>query len=139
MDSNIHFFTVWTHRSAKSIFGADSHPVIRNGELLCFPSEEHAQAECDRLNAASGGSHVHYSVKPAHIRPVLANDLHLLAEAFRRVSGKRISAPPSPNIVLQGRRRRRNLGSFSRRDDDHIALVDLARPGRWRNRVALAF
>jgi len=33
MDSNIHFFTVWTHRSAKSIFGADSHPVIRNGEL----------------------------------------------------------------------------------------------------------
>jgi hypothetical protein len=27
MDSNIHFFTVWTHRSAKSIFGADSHPV----------------------------------------------------------------------------------------------------------------
>src|SRR5262249_20479801 len=57
MDSNIHVFTVWTHRSAKSIFGADSHPVIRNGELLCFPSEEHAQAECDRLNAASGGSH----------------------------------------------------------------------------------
>jgi hypothetical protein len=47
--------------------------------------EEHAQVECDRLNAASGGSHVHYSVKPAHIRPALANDLHLLAEAFRRV------------------------------------------------------
>jgi len=86
MDSNIHFFTVWTHRSAKSIFGADSHPVIRKGELLCFPREEHAQAECDRLNAASDGSHVHYSVKPAHIRPALANDLHLLAEAFRRVS-----------------------------------------------------
>jgi hypothetical protein len=90
MDNNIHFFTVWTHRRAKSIFGADSHPVIRNGELLCFPSEEHAQAECDRLNAASGGSHVHYSVKPAHIRPALANGLHLLAEAFRRASERDI-------------------------------------------------
>ena len=90
MDSNIHFFTVWTHRSAKSIFGADSHPVIRNGELLCFPSEEHAQAECDRLNAASGGSHVHYGVKPAHIRPSLANGLQLLAEAFHRASERGI-------------------------------------------------
>src|SRR5262249_4093264 len=95
MDSNIHFFTVWTHRSAKSIFGADSHPVIRNGELLCFPSEQHAQAECARLNAASGGSHAHYSVKPdsvkpAHIRPALANGLQLLAEAFRRASQRDI-------------------------------------------------
>ena len=90
LDSNIHFFTVWTHRSAKSIFGADSHPVIRNDELLCFPSEQHAHAECDRLNAASGGSHVHYSVKPAHIRPALANGPQLLAEAFRRASQRDI-------------------------------------------------
>jgi hypothetical protein len=86
MDSNIHFFTVWTHRSAKASLAPTRIPSFRNGELLCFPSEEHAQAECDRLNAASGGSHVHYSVKPAHIRPALANDLHPLAEAFRRVS-----------------------------------------------------
>jgi len=59
MDSNQHFFTVWTHRSAQSIFGAAFHPVVRKGELLCFATEESAQAECDRLNAGSGGSHVH--------------------------------------------------------------------------------
>jgi hypothetical protein len=81
MDSNIHFFTVWTHRSAKSIFGADSHPVIPQRRASWLPKRR-----SDRLNAASGGSHVHYSVKPAHIRPALANDLHPLAEAFRRVS-----------------------------------------------------
>ena len=86
MDTNQHFFTVWTHRSAKSIFGADSHPVIRNGELLCFASKTRAQAECDRLNAASGGSHVHYTIKPAHVQPSLTNGLQVLAEAFRRAS-----------------------------------------------------
>jgi hypothetical protein len=93
MDSNQHFFTVWTHRSAQSIFGAASHPVVRNGELLCFATEERAQAECDRLNAGSGGSHVHYTVKPAYVQPAPANGLAspenglaLLSEAFRRAS-----------------------------------------------------
>jgi hypothetical protein len=90
MNSNQHLFTVWTHRSAKSIFGADSRPVIRNGELLCFANEERAQAECDRLNAGSGGQHVHYTVKPAHVQPALANGLQLLAEAFRRASQRDI-------------------------------------------------
>jgi hypothetical protein len=93
MDTNQHFHTVWMHRSAHSIFGAASHPVIRNGELLCFATEERAQAECDRLNAGSGGSHVHYTVKPAHVQSAPANSLAspenglaLLSEAFRRAS-----------------------------------------------------
>jgi hypothetical protein len=93
MDSNQHFFTVWTHRSAQSIFGAAFHPVVRKGELLCFATEESAQAECDRLNAGSGGSHVHYTVKPAYVQPApwngLAspeNGLALLSEAFRGAS-----------------------------------------------------
>jgi hypothetical protein len=93
MDTNQHFHTVWMHRSANSIFGAASHPVVRNGELLCFATEERAQAECDRLNAGSGGSHVHYTVKPAYVQPLLGNGLaspenglELLSEAFRRAS-----------------------------------------------------
>src|ERR1041384_3646875 len=75
MDSNQHFYTVWTHRSAQSIFGAASHPVVRNGELLCFATEDRAQAECDRLNAGAGDSHVHYTVKPAYVQPAPANSL----------------------------------------------------------------
>jgi len=90
MDSNQHFYTVWTHRSAQSIFGAASHPVVRNGELLCFATEERAQAECDRLNAGAGGSHVHYTVKPAygHANSLASPEdgLALLSEAFRRAS-----------------------------------------------------
>jgi hypothetical protein len=86
MDSNQHFYTVWTHRSAQSIFGAASHPVVRNGELLCFATEERAQAECDRLNAGAGGSHVHYTVKPAYVHAnSLASPedgLALLSESF---------------------------------------------------------
>ena len=78
MNSDTHFFTVWTHRSAKSIFGPASNPVIRNGEYLCFENEERARAECDRLNAASG-SHVRYSIKPAHVPPP-PSGLHLLAK-----------------------------------------------------------
>jgi hypothetical protein len=78
---------------APSIFGAASHPVVRNGELLCFATEERAQAECDRLNAGSGGFYVHYTVKPAYVQPAPANGLAspenglaLLSEAFRRAS-----------------------------------------------------
>jgi len=97
MDSNQHFYTVWTHRSAQSIFGAASHPVVRNGELLCFATEDRAQAECDRLNAGAGGSHVHYTVKPAYVQPAPANSLAspedglaLLSEAYRRASQRRM-------------------------------------------------
>jgi len=93
MDSNQHFYTVWTHRNAQSIFGAASHPVVRNGELLCFATEERAQKECDRLNAGADGSHVHYTVKPAYVQPTPGNGLAnpedclaLLSEAFRRAS-----------------------------------------------------
>jgi hypothetical protein len=95
MDSNQHFYTVWL--SAQSIFGAASHPVVRNGELLCFATEDRAQAECDRLNAGAGGSHVHYTVKPAYVQPAPANSLAspedglaLLSEAFRRASQRRM-------------------------------------------------
>jgi hypothetical protein len=87
MDSNTHFFTVWAHRSAKSIFGSSSNPVIRNGEFLCFENEDRARAECDRLNAASGGSHVHYTIKPAHTLPP-PSGLHALANGFRWLSGE---------------------------------------------------
>ena len=73
MTSDTPFFTVWTNGSAESIFGAASHPVIRNGEYLCFETEERARAECDRLNAASG-SHVHYSVKPARVQMSLPRE-----------------------------------------------------------------
>ena len=84
MDSNQHFYTVWTHRSAQSIFGAASHPVVRNGELLCFATEERAQAECDRLNAGAGGSHVHYTVKPAYVQPAPVNRLSALPSRDNR-------------------------------------------------------
>ena len=30
------FFRIWAHRSAGSMFGAASSPVIRNGAFLCF-------------------------------------------------------------------------------------------------------
>lgn len=100
MNSNPHFFMVWAHRSAESIFGAASKPVIRNGAFLCFDSEGRALAECDRLNACSGGSHEHYSVKPAHAWPspprdplVPAGNLPWLSsqELARRLA--RLSAP----------------------------------------------
>ena len=80
MNSDPHFFMVWANRSAKSIFGAASNPVIRNGAFLCFDNEERALAECDRLNSGSGGSHEHYSVKPAHAWPSPTRGLLSLAE-----------------------------------------------------------
>ena len=100
MTSDTHFFTVWTNGGAESIFGAASHPVIRNGEYLCFETEERARAECDRLNAASG-SHVHYSIKPAHALASPARGLLSLANGFRwpaaRASARRPESPPSPS------------------------------------------
>jgi hypothetical protein len=74
MISDTHFFMVWAHRSAESIFGAAAKPVIRNGAFLCFDSERRALAECDRLNARSGGSHERYSIKLAHAWPSAPRD-----------------------------------------------------------------
>ena len=64
MQSDTQFYLVWAHRGSDSIFGAASHPVIRNGAFLCFDTEEPARAETDRLNARSGGTLMHYSIKP---------------------------------------------------------------------------
>ena len=75
MQNDTHFFMVWAHRSAGSIFGAASSPVVRNGVFLCFESEERARAESDRLNARAGGSHVHYSVKPTPVQMALPRSL----------------------------------------------------------------
>jgi hypothetical protein len=71
MQSDTHFFMVWAQRSPDSIFGGASNPVVRNGVFLCFQNEEKARAESDRLNARSGGSHVHYSVKPTPVQMAL--------------------------------------------------------------------
>lgn len=61
------FFVVLVHRSAKSIFGAASNPVMQNGKLLCFKTEEEARFERDRLNARTGRSHVRYSVRAIQV------------------------------------------------------------------------
>ena len=71
MQSDTQFFLVWAHRGPDSIFGAASHPVVRNGVFLCFDTEERARAETDRLNARSGGTHMHYSVKPTPVQMAL--------------------------------------------------------------------
>jgi hypothetical protein len=86
MDATTQSFTVWIHRSAKSMFGAASNPVMRNGNLLSFDDEGRAQAECNRLNSTSG-AHVHYSVKPAHAVALEAG-LVALADGFRRLTGE---------------------------------------------------
>jgi hypothetical protein len=69
------FFRIWAHRSAGSMFGAASSPVMRNGAYLCFEDEARAQAECDRLNAHRGEVNVHYSVMPTHIEASLPSEL----------------------------------------------------------------
>jgi hypothetical protein len=66
-----YLFMVWAHRSADSMFGAASSPVMRNGAFVCFESEEKALAEADRLNSRSGHSHMHYSVKPTLVQMAL--------------------------------------------------------------------
>jgi hypothetical protein len=71
MQSDTQFFMIWAHRSADSLFGAASSPVIRNGAFLCFESEARARAETDRLNARSGGTNVSYSIKPTKIEMAL--------------------------------------------------------------------
>jgi hypothetical protein len=91
MQNDTHFFMVWAHRSAGSIFGAASSPVVRNGVFLCFESEERARAESDRLNARAGGSHVHYSVKPTPVQMALP-----------RSPGKGASPEPQFAMPLSG-------------------------------------
>ena len=91
MQNDTHFFMVWAHRSAGSIFGAASSPVVRNGVFLCFESEERARAESDRLNARARGSHVHYSVKPTPVQMALPRSL-----------GKGASSEPQFAMPLSG-------------------------------------
>ena len=68
MQHGTYLFMVWAHRSADSLFGAASSPVMRNAAFLCFETEEKARAEADRLNARSGHSHMYYSVKPTLVQ-----------------------------------------------------------------------
>jgi len=68
MHTDTYVFVIWARRSADSIFGAASNPVIRNGKLLCFRTARQARAERDRLHAGTGGSHVRYSVRPVHVQ-----------------------------------------------------------------------
>ena len=75
MQSDTQFYLVWAHREPDSIFGAASHPVVRNGAFLCFDTEERARAETDRLNARSGGTLMHYSVKPTPVQVALPRSL----------------------------------------------------------------
>lgn len=74
MQNDTHFFMVWTHRGAESVFGAAATPVSRNGALLCFEDEERARAECDRLNARRANSRVRYSVKPTRVQMSLPRE-----------------------------------------------------------------
>ncbi len=62
MHGATYLYMVWAHRSADSIFGQASHPVMRNGAFLCFEDEQKAHAESDRLNGRSCACNVHYSV-----------------------------------------------------------------------------
>jgi hypothetical protein len=41
-------FSVWVDRDSGSIFGKSSSPVNRDGIILAFTDERHAQAECAR-------------------------------------------------------------------------------------------
>jgi hypothetical protein len=75
MQSDTQFYLVWAHRGRDSIFGAASHPVVRNGVFLCFDTEERARAETDRLNARSDGTLLHYSVKPTPVKVALPRGL----------------------------------------------------------------
>jgi hypothetical protein len=93
MQSDTHFYMVWAHRSPDSIFGAASTPVVRNGVFLCFDTEERARAETDRLNARSGGTHLHYSVKPTPGQMALPRGLAKGATAEPQFAMPLSSAP----------------------------------------------
>ena len=68
MQTDAYLFVILAQRSARSIFGAASNPVMRNGKLLCFRTARQARTERDRLHASTGGSHVGYSVRPVHVQ-----------------------------------------------------------------------
>jgi hypothetical protein len=87
MHGTANFYTIWSHRSAKSIFGASFHPVNRDGRILSFESEKEAQAECDRLNAGRNGSQVRYSIEPAYTLP-LETGLAVLSDGLWRLTGE---------------------------------------------------
>ncbi len=87
MQSTAGFYTVWSHRSAKSIFGPGSSPVNRNGRILCFETEDLARAECDRLNAARSSSLIRYTIRAARDLPV-ETGLVALADGFRRLASE---------------------------------------------------
>ena len=104
MQNDTHFFMVWAHRSADSMFGPTSKPVIRNGAFLCFDNEERARAERDRLNAGPSAAHVHYSVKPAQAQTLkqAAEDFSLhptLSTSPCAAGGRRPSLLVSPALA----------------------------------------
>ena len=68
MQIDTYVYMVWAQRSARSLFGPASNPVMQNGGFLCFSTEEKARAESDELNARSGGTHVRYSVRLIPVR-----------------------------------------------------------------------
>lgn len=56
-------FIIWVHRSSKSIFGPYCRPANQDGYVLGFEDEQHALAECARLNVRSGDPYARYSVQ----------------------------------------------------------------------------
>jgi hypothetical protein len=57
-------YIICVHRTASTIFGADSKPLNRNGAFLFFEDDASARSECDFLNAQSR-SEIHYTIEPA--------------------------------------------------------------------------
>jgi len=66
IDTNV--YVVWANRGARSMFGPASNPVMRNGRLLCFKTEDQARVAHDQLNARPGGAHMRYSVRLIHVQ-----------------------------------------------------------------------
>jgi hypothetical protein len=93
MQSDTQFYMVWADRGPDSIFGAASHPVVRNGVFLCFDTEERARAETDRLNARSGGTHMHYCVKPTPVQVALPRSIAKSGSAEPQFAMPLSSAP----------------------------------------------
>jgi hypothetical protein len=100
MQTEAHFFMIWTHRKGEGLFGVASKPVVRNGALLCFPDEAAARAECDRLNALGGGP-VQHSVRPTRLQA-----LKQIAETFS-VLPRPVFAACTTSLKLAARRRER--------------------------------
>jgi hypothetical protein len=67
MQIDTYLYVVWARRSAESIFGPASKPVMIDGGFLCYKTEHEARVESDRLKARTGGSCVRYNVRPIHV------------------------------------------------------------------------